>query len=181
MAFEIHGDHRLVLDDQHVGGDLCGDLAARQVDQLVELGNIDVENLRRFGRGKAFHRAEQESLARQWRDGFELAIDRGRGAGRSLRLEIDADRVPQAEKGAIERDARIERIVEQRRILDQHFEGRRHVGVAGGLGAGQGAGEASKIRKVRRDRFRHRHAASTFIGEPGRRPLCHKPGGGWQL
>ena len=35
------------------------------VDQLVELGDVDVEDLRRFGRGKPFHRAEQKGLARQ--------------------------------------------------------------------------------------------------------------------
>jgi hypothetical protein len=162
-GFEIHGDHRLVLDDQHVGGHLCCDLAPGNVDQRVELGNIDAENLRRFGSGKALHRAEQEGLARQRSDGFELAIDHGCGGGRSFRFEIDADRVPQTEEGVIKRDARIERIVEQRRILDQDFEGRCHVSVAGSLGAGQGAGEASEIRKMRRDRFRHRHAASTFV------------------
>ena len=64
-AFEIHGDHRLVFDDEHVGRDLRGDLAARQIDQLVELGDVDIEDLRRFGGRKAFDRAEQEGLPRQ--------------------------------------------------------------------------------------------------------------------
>ena len=120
-AFEVHGDHRLVLDNEHVGRNLRGDFAASNIDQRVNLGHVAVENLPRLGGGKAFHRAEQKSLARNRRYRLELAVDRRCGAGRHLGLEIDADRIPQAEKGAIERDPRIERIVEERRILDQHF------------------------------------------------------------
>ena len=78
-AFEVHGDHRLVLDDEHVGRDLRRDLAAGEIDQLIDLGDVDIEDLRRLGRRETFHGAEQKGLARQRRDRFELAVDRGRG------------------------------------------------------------------------------------------------------
>ena len=39
-TFEIHGDHRLVLDDEHVGRDLRGDLATGAIDQGVDLGRV---------------------------------------------------------------------------------------------------------------------------------------------
>ena len=68
QCLQLHGNQRLVLDDQHVGGDLGCDLAAGQIDQLIEFGNIAVEDLRRFSGGKTFHRAEQECLARERRD-----------------------------------------------------------------------------------------------------------------
>ncbi len=99
------------------------------------------------------------------------------GARRALRLEVDVNRVPQPDKGAIERDARIEGAVERLRILDQHFEGRRHIGVAGGLGAGKRAGEAPQIREMRRDRFGRRHSDVAFVvDEPGNKPHLSQTG-----
>ena len=38
QALDVHGDQRLVLDDEHVGRDLLGDLAAGLVDELRDLG-----------------------------------------------------------------------------------------------------------------------------------------------
>jgi hypothetical protein len=67
---------------------------AGEIDQPVELGDIDVEDRGGFGGGKAFHSRQQKGLARQRRDGFELAVDRGRAAAWSFRLEIDADGIP---------------------------------------------------------------------------------------
>ena len=64
-AFEIHGDHRLVLDDEHVGRDLRGDLAAGEVDQLVDFGHVHIEDLRGLGGRETFHGAKQKGLARE--------------------------------------------------------------------------------------------------------------------
>ncbi len=81
-AFEIHGDHRLVLDDQHIGGDLRGDLAPRGIDQRFDVVVAGVEDDRGLVRREAFDGAEQEGLTRQRRDLLELAVD-----GRRPRLE----------------------------------------------------------------------------------------------
>ena len=118
--------------------------------------------MRRLGRRETFHRRQQKGLPRQRRDRFELAIDRRGGARPALGLEVDVNRVPQADKGAVERDARVERLVEQRGVLDQNFERRRDVGVAGSLRAGKSAGKAPQIGQMRRDRFRRRHPDMTL-------------------
>ena len=65
-----------------------------------------------------------------------------------------------AEKGPVERDPRIEALIEQSRILDQHFEGCRDIGVTCSLRAGKGTGKAPQIRNMRGDGLRYRHQAS---------------------
>ena len=55
-AFKVHGDHRLILDDEHVGRDLGGDLAASLIDQLFHLSLIETENGGDVGDREAFDR-----------------------------------------------------------------------------------------------------------------------------
>ena len=72
QAFEIQRDEGLVLDDQHVGGDLGGKLAAGFLDQFAQLRHVDIEDLGGVVLRKPFQRDQQEGLARQRRDLGEM-------------------------------------------------------------------------------------------------------------
>ena len=61
---DVHGDQRLVFDDQDVGRHLARDLAARLADQGGEFGFGDIEDLGGLLVGEAFDRDQQEGLAR---------------------------------------------------------------------------------------------------------------------
>ena len=50
QGLDVGGDHRLVLDDQDVGGQFGVDLALRLGDQLLDLGEVGVEDLGRLAR-----------------------------------------------------------------------------------------------------------------------------------
>ena len=73
QRFDVHGDERLVLDDEHVGRHLLGDLAAGLVDQLADLRLRLAEDLRDLGDGEFLHRHQQEGLPRQRRQRLQPA------------------------------------------------------------------------------------------------------------
>ena len=91
-----------------------------------------------------------------------LRSDRRQAARLHIGLEIDTDRVPQAGEGAVQGDAGIDLGIEQRWVLDQHFERGRHIGVARRLGAGKRPRKPPQIRKMRRNRLGYRHALLTL-------------------
>ena len=64
QPFQIQRDQRLVLDDDHVGGDLARDLAAGLVDQPLQLGWLHVQSEGGVLRGELLDRNEQEGLPR---------------------------------------------------------------------------------------------------------------------
>ena len=84
-ALQVHGDHRLVLDDQHVGRDLGGDLAPCRIDQLVDFGGVHAEYQGRLFTGEAFDGGQQKRLPGQRRDLLELAVERACGSGADSR------------------------------------------------------------------------------------------------
>ena len=67
QPLEIHGDEGLVLDDQHVGGDLGGELAAGFLDQAAQRRHVDIEDRGGVLFGEALERDQQEGLPRQRR------------------------------------------------------------------------------------------------------------------
>ena len=73
---DVHGDQRLVFDDQHVGRHLARNLGARLRDQRRELAVGDVEDFGGLLVGEAFDRDQQEGLARPRRKRRQI----GRGA-----------------------------------------------------------------------------------------------------
>ena len=72
QALQVERDQRLVLDDDHVGGDLPGDLAAGLVDEALQLSCIDVHHQRRVLRRELLHGDEQEGLPCAWGQNFRL-------------------------------------------------------------------------------------------------------------
>ena len=86
QGFELHRDEGLVLDDQHVGGDFGGELAAGFLDQAAQRHDIDVEDARRVSSREAFERHQQEGLPRQRGDIGELLLARQRCGDRRRQL-----------------------------------------------------------------------------------------------
>ncbi len=162
-AFEVHGDHRLILDDEHVGRHLRRDLPPGLIDKAFNLVGITIENAGNVLVGKAFDRAEQKGLPRQRRDGFELAVGRRRHASLHLRFEVEADGAPQPGEDAEQGNARIQGAVEQRRVLDQDLKRRGDIGVPGALRAGQRSRKTPQVGKMWCDRLRYGHAPLAFV------------------
>ena len=76
QSLEIERDEGLVLDDQHVGGDLGGEFAAGFLDQFAQLRRIDIQHLGGVVFRQPFKRDQQEGLARLRRNLGEMALDR---------------------------------------------------------------------------------------------------------
>ena len=71
-VLDVHGDQRLVLDDQHVGRHHRADLARRLVEQLGHALLVGPEDLGRLRDREAFDRGQEEGLARPGLDAREL-------------------------------------------------------------------------------------------------------------
>ena len=88
--FEVHGDERLVLDDEDVGRHVGGELAARLLDELAHHRDVDAQDRGRLLLGEALEARQQEGLARQ---GGDLAeADLGRQVALDLSLLPLTDR-----------------------------------------------------------------------------------------
>ena len=88
QGLDVGGDHRLVLDDQHVGGQLGVDLGLGLGDQLLDLGEVGA---RGSGRPRRGVKPSSAVSRKAWRDRGAMRISRSRGVvgGRrqsSLRL-----------------------------------------------------------------------------------------------
>ena len=113
------------------------------------VGDVDIENLRGVLLGEAFQRDQQERLARQGREAGE-PLSAGMSAVDGRLLAVERDRIPDLGEQPIERDPRAAGLVDDRRIRDQGLQGGAHIGVAGGLAAGQGPGITPQKRQVLR-------------------------------
>ena len=80
---DVHGDDRLVLDDQHVGAGLPLDLGQRLGDQALDLVGRGVDQIAGILGREALHRGQQQRLARQRRDPRRAARGRYPRARRS--------------------------------------------------------------------------------------------------
>ena len=76
QGFEIHGDERLVLDDQDFGRHVGGEFPARLVDQITHLVHVHIEDHAGIFLGEAFEAGEQERLPGQRGDLAEPNLGR---------------------------------------------------------------------------------------------------------
>ncbi len=147
QAFEIHRDEGLVLDDQHVGGDLGGHFAAGGIGQLAGFGHIDAENPGHFLFGKTFQRQQQKGLPRQRRDVRQPPFRRHRQGG-DVGIVVERNRIPDFREQPEQAGARAVLLVEQGRVLQQGFQHGPDIGVAGGLISRQCTGIAPQQRQM---------------------------------
>ena len=76
-ALDVEGDHRLVLDDEHVGRDLLGDLRGRASSIRSPASSTrEIQDCGDLLEREALDGAEQEGLARPRRDRLEIAVGR---------------------------------------------------------------------------------------------------------
>jgi hypothetical protein len=149
---DIHGDQRLVFDDEDIGSDLAGNLVARLDEKFGESLVSDAEDFGGFSLAEAFDRNQQEGLARQRRKRIKVGSCTLFPACRLIALRnADCDGCEEFGENLVERDAILGTLREDRRICDDRLEHRRHHGIAAVLGTGDSAGKPAQIRKMRRD------------------------------
>src|SRR3546814_3875182 len=73
-AFQIHGDERLVLDDEHVGCGLAIDLGDRARQEAGDLLLVRFENGGSLVAREALHGGQQQGLARARRQGGQASL-----------------------------------------------------------------------------------------------------------
>jgi hypothetical protein len=140
QGLDVGGDHRLVLDDQDVGGQFRIDLRLRLGDQLLHLREIGAEDLGGLRRREAFEGREQEGLARARRDAHQSARGVVGVAFVFLRsLELCARRAPDGVEHVIERDAGRHAGFQRPFPGGERFQGDTDVVVAGRLVSGKRA------------------------------------------
>ena len=173
QAFQVHGDEGLVLDDQHVGRHLLGDVAPCLLDQPRDVFDLATGCGGDLRIRKAFECRQQERDAGWRRQRRERAPDTGGGTIRRFDRLVERHRIPNRKERLVERDARLLRVIEPGRIGDQGLQRGNRIGISTRLVAGERACEATQIGQMWRDRlgYRHRQAFSGFVIPPP------KPGG----
>jgi len=90
-------------------------------------------------------------------------IGRGRNPGRQIALDelalaVDRKGVPDPGEDAEQVDFDVRPLADRLRLVDEGLKGRRDIGVAGDLAAGERAGVAAQIRQVLDDQLSCRHS-----------------------
>ena len=105
QTLQIDRDHRLVLDDQHVGRDLGGQLAPGFIDQLAQLLDIHVENGGSVLLVESLKRDEQERLTGKRRYLAQMPVRRSGSPARPQSVEVDG--VPDSGEGLVQPGLRV--------------------------------------------------------------------------
>jgi hypothetical protein len=85
QAFDVHGDQRLVLDNEDLRGDLLRDLTTSLVDKAGDFGLRLPQNVGDLRCGEVLHCHQKKGLAWQRRYGLEPP----RGVVKLTRGELD--------------------------------------------------------------------------------------------
>ena len=138
---DVHGDQRLVLDDQDIGRDLARNFVARLAQAgSANSSSLDVENLGRLLLGEAFDRDQQERLARARGERGQIgggALLPGRLAAASCGTRI-GDRGEQLGEKLVERDALVGGLGEDADVGDDRLQHRCDQRIAARLRSGYG-------------------------------------------
>jgi len=148
----MSGDDRLVLDDQHVGGQFGVDLGLSLGDQALDRAEIGVEDLGRLAGREAFQRGQQKGLSRPRRDAHQPGVGVVGPAHlvRGVGLELRARTAPDGVEHVVERHARRQVGFQNPFAGGEGFKGDSDIMVAGGLIACERARVAADIGQMRR-------------------------------
>ena len=149
-------DQRLVLDDQHAGGDLPVDLGERGGDRASWISASLRSAMSAASAGRKPSSVVRSSTCR---------LSGGMAASRSRAVRspaepsvsgagVELEAVPEAVEQPVEPDLHAALAVEDRRVGDDRLEAGGHVRVAAGLRAGQRPGVAAQVGQVGSDFLR---------------------------
>ena len=93
QRLDVHGDEGLVLDDEDVGRDFGGELAAGFLDQAAKRLQVAVQDFGGILFGEAFEGHQQEGLARPRRNVGQMLLGRQNDVA-GFRLVVHRDRIP---------------------------------------------------------------------------------------
>ena len=148
----------LVFDDEDVGSDLIGDLAACLVDQARHIALRNRKRSRDLSTRKAFQRAKQKRDPGTERNRIEIALDTGFLSGsRPVHMPVHRHGLPDLQEDAVQLGAKLRPFLDGPRLGDDALERSQHIGVTALLVARQCAGEPAKIRDLGRNRLGNRH------------------------
>ena len=160
QALDIGRDDGLVLYDQDVGRQFGVDIRLGVRDQPVDVTGIGVKDLGGLGRGKALQGGQQEGLARTWRDPHHAARCIVLAAPDAAHVfQPGTGRGPDGVKDMVESHARRHLGRKLELTGREGFESDTDIVVTGGLIAGQGAGIATDVRKMRRKAGQQTHVS----------------------
>ena len=149
---DVHGNQRLVLDDEDVRGHLSRNLIARLDQQPGKLVLFHVEDFSGFGFAEPFDRDQQERLTRQGSQGVQIGGGALLPGGLRLGLRnADGDRREQLGENLVKRDPVARRLWKHVDIGDDRFKQRCNQRIAAFLRSRDGSGEAAQERQMRRD------------------------------
>ncbi len=168
QALDVGGDHRFVLDDEDIGGQLRIDLRLGFRDQLLDLVEGGVEDLGGLAGREALERSQQEGLARTRRDphqpmGGVVGLARGVLV---IGLQLGPGGAPDGVEHVIERDARRKPVVQRLLARGQGLERDADIVVAGALIAGESARVTADVRQMRRKPLQQAHLPSEVEKSP---------------
>lgn len=126
---DVHGNQRLILDDEHLRRNLLGDVSVRLVEKLVEFVLIDTENVGCLGAAELLDEDEQERLARKRRNRLQVARRTVRKAFAAVAAQVYVDRRPQRDEHVVEGGAKITAGWKRRRVGYQCFKHRGDIGI----------------------------------------------------
>ena len=133
---DVHGNERLVLDDEDIGGDFGGEFAAGLFDQAAQRRQVAVEHFGRVLLGKSFERHQQEGLPGPRRDLGQVLLRRqDRSAASDLSFTATELQILVNSRYRATRE--LELALKNLRAGDQRLEGCGHIGVARGLATGK--------------------------------------------
>ena len=150
-AFEVEGDQRLVLDDDDVGGELAGDLAAGFVDEPLQLDRADVHRHGGILGRELLGGHQQEGLPGRRRQAGKIAVRRLEARRMTVvpvSLPVPLDGVEHSQERAVEGDARLDAGGEYGGVGQQGLERHGDVGIPALLAAGNHPGETAQIRQM---------------------------------
>ncbi len=154
--FDVECNDRLVLDDEHLGRNLLGDLAAGLIQQPLDGLGGRAEDRGDFLEGETLYGPQQERLARQRRNRAKIALG-GRRTGRRSVCRLRIGGAPELEKHLIQRLPAGHVAWKRVGIGDKRLQRRDDMRVAARLGPGYEAGKTAKRRQLRRNFSGDRH------------------------
>jgi hypothetical protein len=159
---EIHGDDRLILDDENVRRQLLGEFPARLREEAGGLVLGAVERLGHVRRRKALHGCEQEGDTRARRQLLEPREAFILLPGRNGRFHPRLGRLPHLEEDTVKSDAQVDPPVERSGIGKDRLQRRNGIGITAALAAREHTREPAQIGQMGSNRLGQGHEQPLF-------------------
>ena len=150
-ALQVHRDDHLILDDHDLAAQRLAHLVQGDLDQFLRLGSLDLHHAGDLVGAQLLDRAQQQCLARVWRQVAQMALGPAFTFGHLGIVHRLARALPDHVERLEQRDAQVVFAVQDAAIGQDRLQRGGCIIVAGALAAGQGARIATQKRKLAPD------------------------------